>query len=897
MAATALLLMVAVCSLPGAAKADFNDFGIASATAELSTAEAGGHPNFTTTINFKTDPASVADGKGRHRPYANVKDISVALPPGLVGNPNAVLTCSLAQFVEAEFATPENPAGCPQDAQVGVVVLESYFNETPIVAPLFNLKSPAGDTVARLGTRVLGFQTLIDVHVRSDGDYGITASSTGITPTSNAVSLTTNIWGVPADHSHDTLRLTPLEASQGATESPPRASGLVPAPFMTNPTRCGAPLSVAFGATNYQLPGAPRSTAVAALPKMTGCGKLSFQPKLTALPTTRAAASPSGIDADLTIPQDESIKDLATSQLRYATVSLPEGVTIAPGAADGLAACSAEEVGLGTVSPAACPAASKIGSAEFDVPALSRVIDGSIYQRTPVKGNLFGIWLVTDELGVHVKIPGEVHPDPSTGRLTTTFVGTPATEGNPQVPLREFKLHFKGGSRGVLATPAACGTYQTEYRFTPWSGTADVAGSTPMTIDHNCNTHGFKPKLSAGSTNPSAGAFSPFVTDVVRESNEQNISGLEVTLPPGVLAKLAGVTLCTGPATETGACPAASRVGSTTVASGPGSTPLWIPQPGKEPTAVYLSGPYRGAPYSLVVKAPAQAGPFDLGTVVVRAAIAVDPETTKVSVKSDPLPQILEGVPISYRTVHVEIDRRQFVVNPTNCDPLRASGLATSNLGAVASLSDRFQAVGCDRLGFKPKLAMRLFGKTRRGGHPRFRAVLTTRRGDANIGRAVVALPHSEFLDQSHIGTVCTRVQFAAEECPAASVYGSVKATTPLLDRPLKGPVYLRSSSHKLPDLVADLKGQVEVVLAGRIDSVNGGIRTSFEAVPDAPVERFELNMRGGKRGLLENSQNICKSPRRATVKLDGQNGRFEDFRSPLGNNCSNRIAQPGPRG
>ncbi len=212
---------------------------------------------------------------------------------------------------------------------------------------------------------------------------------------------------------------------------------------------------------------------------------------------------------------------------------------------------------------------------------------------------------------------------------------------------------------------------------------------------------------------------------------------------------------------------------------------------------------------------------------------------------------------------------------------------ATSDLGAVATPADRFQAAGCAALGFKPKLALRLFGKTRRGGHPRLRAVLSTRPGDANIGRAVVALPHSEFLDQAHIGTVCTRVQFAAKQCPPASVYGSVKATTPLLDRPLKGPVYLRSSSHQLPDLVADLRGQVEVVLAGRIDSVNGGIRTSFEAVPDAPVKRFELNMRGGKRSLLENSQNICRFPGRATVKLNGQNGKIENFRPPLKNDCS----------
>ncbi|HEX3609887.1 MAG TPA: hypothetical protein VHU14_09525, partial [Solirubrobacterales bacterium] len=314
------------------------------------------------------------------------------------------------------------------------------------------------------------------------------------------------------------------------------------------------------------------------------------------------------------------------------------------------------------------------------------------------------------------------------------------------------------------------------------------------------------------------------------------------------------------------------------------------PQPGKDPTAVYLSGPYKGAPYSLVVKTPAQAGPFDLGTVVVRAGIFVDPSTAQVTAKSDPLPQILEGVPISYRTIHVDIDRPDFALNPTSCDPMSIDGAVTSDRGAVANASDRFQVGGCAGLGFKPSLATHLSGGTHRGTHPRLQAVLRARPGEANIGRAAVTLPHSEFLDQSHIRTVCTRVQFVASECPEASIYGRAKAITPLLDQPLEGPVYLRSSNHELPDLVVALSGQVKFNLVGRIDAVpSGGIRTTFESVPDAPVSKFVLTMQGGKKGLLVNSTNICARHDRLVARFDGQNGKVHDIEPLLKNDCDKK--------
>jgi len=871
------LLCWALFAVP--AEAAPSDYGFASVSASLSTTQAGAHPNFTTVVTLKTDPNGEPDLAGNQPPHGKTKDLKVTLPPGLIGNPNSVAQCTTLQF-ETAF----EKGGCPQDSQVGVTVLRLYSLNRTLTEPIFNMEPPSGDpnTVARLAFYGYVYPIFINVRVRSESDYGLTAELKAVPSAVGLISATTTLWAVPADPSHDTQRLTSAEAVN-VSASPPRASGLAPKPFLSDPTSCGGPLSIDFATNSYALPDQV-STASAALPAITGCGLVNFDPSLSVTPTSREAAAPTGLDATLNIPQDETVKGLATSQLRNAVVTLPEGMTIASGAADGLQGCSAEQVGLGAPDKAAeCPDASKIGTAEFDVPALSQTLQGAVYQRTPEPGNLFRIWLVADELGVHVKIGGEVHPDPVTGQITSIFTET------PQVPLEEFRLHFKGGSRAVLANPPHCATYFTHSEFTPWSGTPPVSGDSPMTIDQGCDTGGFSPKIFGGTTNPVAGSFSPVVLNLTREDGEQNVSGLDVTTPPGLLGKLAGVPLCPVAQAETGTCDAASQIGVTAVAAGPGPSPLWIPQPDKDPTAVYLSGPYKGAPYSLVVKTPAQAGPFDLGTVVVRAGIFVDPNTAQITVKSDTLPQILEGVPVFYRTIHVDIDKANFTLNPTSCDPMSIDSVVRSDKGAVSNVSDRFQVGGCASLGFKPSLETRLFGSTHRGTHPRLRAILKAHPGEANIGRAVVSLPHSEFLEQSHIRTVCTRVQFAADECPEASIYGHARAITPLLDQPLEGPVYLRSSSHKLPDLVVALSGQVKFNLVGRIDSAHdGGIRTTFESVPDAPVSKFVLNMQGGKKGLLVNSENLCspKAKTRTIVRLTAQNGKIHDFNPLVRDSC-----------
>ncbi len=632
-------------------------------------------------------------------------------------------------------------------------------------------------------------------------------------------------------------------------------------------------------------------------PQIGGCDKLSFNPTFSATPTNPEAFAPTGLDATLTIPQNEAPKGLATSTLKAATVSLPEGISINPAAGDGLAACSPEQVGFGTTNTSSCPDAAKIGSAEIEVPALERTLSGAVYQRTPSPGNLFRFWLVTDEQGVHLKLPAEIAANPITGQVTTNFNGIETLGGNPQVPVEEIRLHVFGGPRAPLATPA-CGNYATSYAFAPWSGRPAATGNAPMQITTGCGKGGFNPQLSAGTLNPTAGGFTPFTMTLTRQDGEANPATLDLHLPQGLLAKLAGVPLCPEADAAQANCPASSQVGTLAAAAGVGGAPLWIPQPGKAPTAAYLSGPYKGAPYSIVTKVPAQAGPFDLGTVVNRAGIYVDPNNATATIKTDPLPQILEGVPIAYRAIHVEVNRPEFTLNPTDCDAKQIAATLTATNGQVATPTAGYQATNCAKLPYTPKLKLTLKGATRRSGHPALKAVLTQKPNQANTAQATVQLPTSQFIDQDHINNPCTRVQFNAEACPPLSILGTAVAQTPLLDQPLKGNVYFRSNGgeRELPDIVADLRGPFRIILVGFVDSVPvkgtelARLRTRFMSVPDAPVSRFTVSLFGGKKkGLLENSRNLCKTNRKAKLIFKAQNGLVQRSQPVIGTGCGGK--------
>jgi len=846
------------------------EFGIERFEVRLSASGAGVHPDLASIFTFNhTEVEGDADSK------ASAEEISIDLPPGFLGNPAATPTCSMGDFVSFGNCSPATQVGAAR-LKVGNPL------HTKAAESIYNLAPPhPSREVARLGIIAWLYPVFIDIKVRTASDYGVTAIIHGAPGVGALVESKATLWGSPSSSLHDKERLSPFEvACSGKPECTPPPEGHpsgIPAEqrkaFMTNPSACQegqANLAV----TAYQLPG-QTFTASAPLAPITDCTGLPFGPSFEADPTSHEAGAPTGLKTKLILPQHLGPDERATSAMREARVTLPEGMQVAAGAANWIDTCSDSQVGYHEEVDTACPGNSKLGTATIISPALSVPIEGTIYQRSPQPGHQLGLWLTADALGLHIKLPGSLEPDKQTGRLTAVFADL------PQVPVSEIDLNVWGGPRAPLQNPDHCGTFATDFTFSPHSDDPTAIGQSTMQITEGCNQP-FEPTLHAGVTDPVAGKYSPFVFDLSRPDGQQALRGFSLHLPDGELAKLKGVPLCSDADAGAGTCPPGSRIGSLQATTGPGPEPFTIPEPGKPQPQIYLSGPYQDAPFSILSEVPAQAGPFDLGTLAVRSGLDVEPETGRAVVKADPLPQFFEGVGIAYRNLHAVVDRPGFNLNPTDCREMAVVADATSTQGTVAHPAARFQVDGCKRLKFKPKLSLALRGGTKRADYPALTAVLKARKGDANIAATSVALPHSEFLAQEHIGTICTRKQFAADKCPKGSVYGKAKALTPLLDKPLAGPVYLRSSNHPLPDLVAKLGGQLEIDLVGRIDSVHGGIRTTFESVPDAPVRKFVLQMRGGKKGLLTNSTDICRGSHRATVAMKAQNGRAAQLRPVL---------------
>jgi hypothetical protein len=668
-------------------------------------------------------------------------------------------------------------------------------------------------------------------------------------------------------------------------------------PFLSNPTSCSLALTATLHINSWQ---DPEFTIVSGTQEEGGepvanedCGRLPFEPALTVDPTASAAGAPTGLDVRLEVPQ-QNLNPIGSesSHLKDVEMTLPPGMTVNASSANGLGSCSEGEIDLAGAAADACPQASRIGSVKIATPLLEDDLEGGVYVATqgtnPFKSLLALYLAVADpRTGVVIKLPGKISPDPATGQLTVSF------KDNPQLPFESLDVRLKGGSRAPLVLPSSCGTYTAQAQLTPWARPDQpITRSSSFKVDGSCGAAGFDPGLVAGTVDPIAGSYSPFLLRITRADGEQNLARVEATLPEGLLAKLKGVALCDGAAATAGDCPPASQVGRAVVGAGAGSEPIFLPEPGKAPTAVYLGGPYKDAPYSLVVKVPAQAGPFNLGNVVVRTALRIDPVTTRVTAESDPLPQILQGIPIAYRDLRFEVDRNGFMLNPTSCGEQRVASTLTSAAGATANPADRFQVAGCRELGFGPSLALSLKGKMNRTGNPAVKAVLKAPKGQANIAKTTVVLPPAMFIDNSHINNPCTRVQFNANECLKGSILGRATAYAPLLDKPLSGPVYFRSNGgdRELPDLVADLKGQIHVTLVGFIDTAkSGGVRTRFADVPDAPVSRFVLRLKGGKQGLIENSENLCSFTPKAKVQMTGQNGKTANSSLKLGTSCGKK--------
>jgi hypothetical protein len=874
--------------------------------------EAGAHPDLFT-VPFDFNSVNAPEGEAFHPETkvesGSVRNLKVDLPPGFIGAPTAVGECSQAAFTIG---------ACPPSSQVGrfdatIFALSSTYYFYSITVPVYNLSHPRG-VISDLAFEVAGNPVHIKASLDPADHYAILTEVPSINETLPPFDQQLTLWGVPADHSHDSER---CGLGGGGETSKECTTDATPKPFLSEPSQCESDNVMRlhhydswqntgdFGPEiDYTLPG-----------KMTECQRPRFEPEVEIEPTGKQANTPTGLDVHVKVAQNENPNALATPPVKRFTVKLPEGMSFSPSFADGLQSCTLAEMKLGTNEEIQCPDASRIGEVTLHTPLLPKAAEGSMYlaaQGDNPFGSLFALYLVlhdTEERGALIKIPGKIEVDPNTGQITTVFNDT------PQFPFDDLTLKFRSGPRAPLVSPPSCGkqtigvevaSYAQPNNPVDASNTYDVTegpNGTPCPPDAADRT--FTPKFSGGTLNPVAGAYSPFLFRLSREDQEQELSQVTTILPPGLVAKIAGIPFCPDQAIAsistaegTGAselahpaCPAASQIGTVSAGLGAGPGPNYFP--GK----VYLSGPYKGAPLSLAIVAPGLAGPFDLGNVVVRVALYVNSENAQVKAVSDPFPTILHGVILRVRDVRLRMDRPQTTINPTNCSPMSVNGLISGTGGALFSAADPFQVGSCSDLSFKPNLAFRLFGGTHRGSHPKFKATLTMPNGGANIASASVALPHSEFLDQSHIGTVCTRVQFAAgagngTACPAASIYGTVSAKTPLLDETLTGNVYLRSSNHELPDLVAALKGKIDVNVVGRVDSINGGIRNSFEMVPDAPVETFTLTLAGGNKGLLVNSRDICKAPAKATAKFTGQNGALATLHPELKSACSKAKKQ-----
>ncbi len=888
--------------------------------------QAGSHPwAMTTKVEFSTKPDP--KNPGREIGEGSPKNVSVELPAGVVGNRDAVPHCSNVDFLQKELV-PGNEfpvSHCPNDTAVGVMRVlapgEPLSDPEPgtNLTAIYNLNAPPG-VAAKLGFIFLNVPIALSVRVNPAYPHNLigTLENTSDIEPVGASELT--LWGNPSSPLHDLQRgqclgnENPISCETDEDEEA----------FLTLPRSCEGPLSAAYRANSWEEPGTFVAGPSEGALVVTGCDEIGFAATTQANPTTNQAESATGLDFNLDI-DDPGMLDpakRALSDIRKTIVTLPEGMTVNPGVSAGLEACSPAQFAgetLDSQPPQGCPQASKLGNVEVETPLLDKeVVQGQVFTATqddnPFNSLIAAYMVIRDrDLGLLVKQAGKIIPDPRTGQLTTTF-GEPGQE-IPQFPFSHFRFHFRSTAPAPLVTPPTCGSFTATADFSPWANPAAIfptASSFPISQGVGggpCpqGTLPFKPGFEAGSTNDRAGAYSPFNVRLTRNDGEQEGTRFDAILPPGVIAKLASVPKCPDSAVaaakgKTGrqelaspSCPAATQVGRTIGGAGVGSPLTYVPG------SVYLAGPFGGDPFSIIAITPAVAGPFDAGTVVVRQGLQVNPTTFLAEADgshADPIPHILKGIPLKLRDLRVYVDRPDFTLNPTNCEPHATTATIFGSAADVFSpnddvgvpVSSPYQASRCAELKFRPSLALSLKGGTKRNDHPALTATLTYPKGAgyANIGKAVTKLPPSEFIDNAHIQNPCTRVQFAANSCPKGSILGTAKATTPLLDKPLEGPVYFRSNGGErlLPDVVADLNGEVHITVVGKVDSVKGRIRTTFDQVPDAPVSTFTLSLYGGKRGLLVNSRNLCSADLKADVKLTGQNNRPYDTRPVVGTSC-----------
>jgi hypothetical protein len=877
--------------------------------------QAEDHPyGVTATVNLNTAVTALSPGELVPGAVEPPKDLVVYLPLGMVGDPTAAGRCTeteLAGRVGFDLET-----GCPADSRVGTVVVFEESNATGSVAPpqsggvttaIYNMVPEAGYP-AQFAFKFLGKPIpLYASVVHTNAGYALRIATPGVPTTIHVEGVATTFFGNP-------------QAAFGESSESPRS-------LLTNPGNCGAgPLTARVEADSWVHPRTWISAKTVAYSSLSGCNLLQFEPTVEMRPETAQgqAEAPSGYEIKIKLPQaPDQFPALATPDLKNVTMTLPQGMTLSPAGGDGLAGCEASgsngidmptdlsggaersptEAGEGEaigpdgmthLTAGHCPNQSQIGTAEIVTPVLSSPLEGHVYIAQPkcggpgqpdcttadaTNGSLYGLYVEAEGAGVVVKLAGSVSVNPQTGQITARFLE------NPQLPVSEVKLNLKGGPRAPLATPRQCGAAVTSSDLTPWSApmTPDATPSASFPVSWNGSgepcpaTLPFAPALLAGPTNVGAGAFGSFTFTLTRGDRQQDVSRLQVHLPPGLLGMLSQVALCEEPQAAQGTCAEASQIGTVNIAAGSGAQPLWVT--GK----VYLTGPYAGAPFGLTVVVPAVAGPFNLGDVIVRAQIDVDPHTTAVTIASDPLPQILDGIPLRIRTLNVAVTRPGFIFNPTHCSGLQVGAGVEAEQGASANLTSAVSLEGCARLPFSPRLSASTRARTSKSQGASLDVKVTSGAGQANVGAVRVALPKQLPARLTTLQKACTEATFAANPalCPAASLVGTAKAVTPVLSVPVTGPVYLVShGGAAFPDVVVVLQGEgVTVELVGNTD-IKGQITTStFASVPDAPISSFEISLPEGPHSALAGNLpakakgNLCSAKLAMPTVITGQNG------------------------
>jgi hypothetical protein len=888
-------------------------------------AQAGSHPYDVTQSFFLKRNA-----QGELPSELLAKDISVNLPPGVSGSITSVPQCPMS-----DLAT--EGVGCPTSSQVGVVTVffiqESGGERFGVLEPVYNMV-PADGGTAELSFPVGPIAQPIIITARTDGNFGLTAQTRNISESLRFDGLTLTLWGVPADPRHDSERFTPKKGAVGINGHPePGGPNGEPLPdsapltgYFTNPSQCSGLVYATIDADSWVNPGpfaadgrpelnGPNWTtaSTAMYPDgVTGCDRLRFNPSIEVTPDTAKADSPSGYSVALRVPQSTNPNDLVSSALKDATATLPQGLAINPGVADGLQACTdnlneppgspGNEIGLTSNEPVTfasveptCPTASQVGTTELKTPVLPEPLVGQIYLSADHTGDEYTTFFVIRGEGLLVKLKSVVTANPVTGQLTARFTN------NPQQPFSEFLIHFYGGPRAVFVNPERCGPATTTTDLTPWAaGPGGLGDATPSsTFGVSFDGFGalcpepqpFAPSFAAGTTSIQAGGFSPLTTVFSRPDEDQKVDHVQLTAPPGLLGTLRSVSLCPEPQASEGDCPESSLIGHTIVGVGSGAAALYLPVPGQPPNPVYVTGPYHGAPYGLTFVVPAVAGPYNLGKVVVRAAITVNPQTAALTVTSDPLPTILDGVPVQVKSVDVVIDRANFMFNPTDCEPQSISGSVTSLQGTTTTLSSPFQVTGCGDLKFKPEFKVSTSGHTSRADGASIDARLSFPAGalghQANIAQVKVELPKQLPSRLATLQKACTAQVFEANpaNCPAASVIGITKASTPVLTQALSGPVYFVShGGEAFPSLVVVLQGGgVRVDLTGSTFISKAGITsTTFKTIPDVPVESFELYLPEGPYSALAAHGDLCKSSLVMPTTFTAQNGIVLHQKTPI---------------